>query len=230
MRYRARRRLHSPNFLAKRKLARKLISDSHIGKPDLVVEIGPGKGRMTRELLNCAGRVIAIEIDRNLCSLLRQRFKFFKNFEIVNSDFLRFRLPSEPYKVFSNIPFAITSDIVRKLTQDKYLKEAYLVIQKEAAKKFIGMPYAKTNSLISVHLKPWFDISVAWKFKRFDFEPMPRVDCVLVRIKRRDVALIPNLQKRRYERFMKYYYDRNKASRMRFDDLRQVFILWNKPN
>jgi 23S rRNA (adenine-N6)-dimethyltransferase len=180
-----RRRLYSPNFLAKRKLAYKLVSNSSIGNNDLVIEIGPGKGRLTEALCIQSGRVIAVEINTGFCGLLRERFRQSANLEIICQDFLKFNLPKRSYKVFANIPFAITADIIRKLTNDIYLNEAYLIVQSEAAKKFVGIPFAARDSMMALKLKRKFNMDVVWKFRRYDFEPLPRVDCVLMRIRRR---------------------------------------------
>ena len=147
MRYKQRRRLLSQNFLHNPKLIAKLIRNSSIGKSDTVVEIGAGSGIITNELLEIAKNVIAIEIDRKLCLYLKHKFKSDKKLRLINCDFLDYVLPITPFKVFSNIPFNITSAVLRRLISSNNFFEGYLIIQKEAA-KILGVKPTTLNEMI----------------------------------------------------------------------------------
>lgn len=228
MRYKQRRRLYSQNFLHNPKLTSKLIRRSSIGKNDLVLEIGPGKGNITERLLEIAGHVIAVELDRKLCLHLNLRFRGYKNFELVNKDFLNYQLPNKPFKVFSNIPFNITADVIRKLTSSEDFQEGYLIIQKEAAKRFVGQPYDFKNSMQAMLLKPFFDLEVAYEFRRWDFVPRPNVDSVLLKIKRRENPLIDNFRKNLYRDFVIYFYNKSKVHGLEFEDLLKRFNSFTK--
>jgi len=223
--YRQRRRLYSQNFLRNPKLVDKLIRNSSIGRKDTVLEIGPGKGIITSALLDVAGKVITVERDQKLYFHLKERFSDRTNLELVNQNFLKFQLPVYPYKVFSNTPFIITADVVRKLTPDENLAEAYLVVQKEAAKKFIGKPYDRKNSMMATLMKPWFDMGVVWKFRRSDFISEPRVDTVMLKIKRRDRPLIASFQRQLYSDFVAYTYNRSKVAKVSFNEFMRFFII-----
>lgn len=216
MKYKRRRRLYSQNFLCTPELTRKLIGRASIGKKDTVLEIGPGKGVMTNELLKVAGKVIAVELDYKFCLHLKKRFYTKRNFELHHGNFLKFPLPPNSYKVFSNIPFGITAGILRKLTEDENMLEAYLIIQKQAVEKFAGMPYDSKNSMIAILLKPWFETNILWEFKRSDFVPQPSVNVVLMRILRIKNPMISKKYKELYRDFVVYSYTRGKVDQIRF--------------
>ena len=107
---------------------------------------------------------------------------------IFATDFLEFPLPSSRYKVFANIPFAITTAIVSKLTTGvSPPDDAWLVMQREAAQRFLGEP---GGTLVSALLHPWFASQIRHTFRRSDFVPQPGVDVVLLNLARRPQPLI----------------------------------------
>src|SRR5215510_2298877 len=129
------------NFLRSSKLVRSLLDQSSIAPGDIVYEIGPGRGIITAELARTAHKVIAIEKDPVLARQLQARFQDVENVEIIAADFLQYRILGREYKIFANIPYNITAGIVRKiLFTQPWPSEAYLVMQKEAAQKFSGIP------------------------------------------------------------------------------------------
>ena len=117
----------SQNFLKRPEFVANLVDLTNLTNKDLVVEIGPGKGIITKELSKKAGKVIAVEKDRKLATNLQLSFHNIPQVEIIETDFMRWQLPKEPYKVFSNIPFNMTADIVKKLTEDKHEFEGVVV-------------------------------------------------------------------------------------------------------
>ncbi|WP_419162398.1 rRNA adenine N(6)-methyltransferase family protein [Candidatus Palauibacter sp.] len=157
-------------------LAAGLIAQAPVKRSDLVVEIGPGRGILTRELARRCREVVAVEFDGALSEALRTRFPSDDRVTIVRSDFLRFRLPDVPYKVLGNIPFNRTAAIVRRLVQaGSPPQDAWLVIQREAAERFAGSPCSR-ETLSSLLLKPWWQIEIVRRFCRTDFDPPPGVD------------------------------------------------------
>src|ERR1043166_4346098 len=204
------------NFLRSPKLVQRLVRMSRIGLSDTVYEIGPGNGIITAALANVAGQVIAIEKDPELVRRLRQRFCAVENVEIVEKDFLNYSFRTRPgvsgpkpvseYKMFANIPYNRTSQIVRTILQERSgLFEAYLIIQKEAAKKFSGSP---RETLFSILVKPFFDFKVLVQLDRADFWPIPNVDSVLLSIKRRARPLIEAPDIALYREFVQYGFGR----------------------
>lgn len=117
-------------------------------------------------------------------------------------------MPSSPYKVFANVPFHITADLIHKLTYYAASPiECYLIVQKEAAMKFGGIP---KETLVSTSRKPYFIFSVAYTFKKSDFSPMPAVECVLLKCTKRPVPLVPKEEELLYTKFLKYAFTHGK--------------------
>lgn len=196
---------YSQNFLKSPLLVKKLVEQSSIDRTDIVYEIGPGKGIITQELAKKSTKVIAIEKDRGLWTRLREKFLNNPNIEIRLGDFLKERLPEkERYKVFSNIPFSITAEIIAKLTSAANPpKDTYLIIQEESARKFSGSPYGKER-LYSLLLQPRFELRILHHFRRTDFYPVPKVNIVLLQIKKRNNPLVQGDKKQLYRDFIVY--------------------------
>jgi len=190
----------SQNFLTSSFTINKIVNLSSICKTDHVVEIGAGKGHITNKLINKSGKVTAIEIDRNLYSKLCEKFKGVSCLSLVCCDFLKWSLPGTPYKVFANIPFNKTTEIVRKLTSSiNPPEEAWLVIEKGAAKRFMGRPN-ETN--LSLYIKLFFDCGIKYYFRREDFHPAPSVDAVLYHLKKKAVPDISPKDRNSFNRFV----------------------------
>ena len=195
----------SQNFLTSTKLIEELIHKTTINSSDHVLEIGPGKGHITRQLLKRCGRLTAVELDKGLYHKLLDSLvpSFNGRFSLVHSDFLQWKLPfKEEYKVFSNIPFCITTQIMKKLFIGNAYphppKEAWLIMEKGAAKRFLGEP--NENSL-SLALKPLYRIKIVHHFRREDFHPCPSVDVVMLYVARKDS---PDLSKGEWFHYKKY--------------------------
>lgn len=180
---------NSQNFLIDKKLVESLILKSKLGKNDTVIEIGPGKGIITNLLAEYVGAVIAIEYDEGLYRELVSQNQF-DNVAYVYKDFLEYNLPNnQRYKVFSNIPFQITTDIIKKITEDKNpAEEIFLIVQKEAAKKYCGIPFQKYEGLRAALIKAQYSVEIIHTFNRSDFSPAPNVDTVLLHLKRKNMT------------------------------------------
>jgi len=190
------------NFFRDRKLVASIVTNSFLRKDDVVYEIGPGEGIITRELAEWAGKVIAIEKDKTLVAQLRKNFRDRTNVQIREGDFLKYRIEDKRYKVFSNIPFNITADVVKRIIfGENPPNEAYLVVQKEAAEKFIGIP---RETEVSVLAKPWFKLETIKEFHRTDFEPIPNVDVVLLYIRKYEQPLVSSGNAWKYQKFVHF--------------------------
>ncbi len=174
-----RRLSDSQNFITDGRLINRIVNLSNICKKDKVIEIGTGKGHLTDALCKKSGSVCSVEIDRRLCERAGERLSGFSNLELVCGDFLKYRLPAKgKYKVFANIPYFITSQIVKKLTeQQNPPTDIWLIMEKGAAKRFAGLGRETVNSL---SLKVNWEMKILYYFRREDFHPMPSVDCVLL--------------------------------------------------
>ena len=210
----------SQNFLKSPELARRLVRMSTITGNDLVYEIGPGKGILTRALTKRCGRYIGVEKDRQLCAALQKEFLYTPNVEIRCGDFLTDALPKGPYKVFASIPFNLTAAILTKLTRPVFKApiDSYLIIQKEAATQLLGRPRETQKSLL---FKPWFSPTILHYFKPNDFKPAPRVDIVLLRIQKRRQPFIKSDLNQLYRDFITYGFNRWKITVRK--DFKDVF-------
>lgn len=200
----------SQNFLKDFRLIESLVLNVALTRDDTVFEIGPGHGIITQALANVCHKVVAIEVDPQLAALLKQQFTEIDNVEIINTDVLKFQFPATSYKIFSNIPFNITADILRKLLYaDNPPSRAYLIIQREAAEKYSG---SRKESQASILLKPWYKFNIAHEFERSDFEPVPSVEVVLLDIEKLEQPLVDSADSELYRQFVTYGFGRQKAS------------------
>lgn len=209
--FKTRRKLLSQNFLKDRGLIKHLVRASGVSWNDTVLEIGAGSGMITECLVSTSKKVIAIEIDEELFSGLSMTFGKNDGVELILGNFLELKLPSEPYKVFSNIPFSITSEIVKKLLFSSNPPSACnLIVQKEVAEKLLCNQ--RKNSMLSILFFPWFDIKVSHVFRRSDFRPAPDVDLCMLRITRKMVPLVPFHSMKKYRDFVVYKFTKSRSA------------------
>ena len=190
----------SQHFLRNAAVARALVHRMAFASGDLVVDAGAGDGALTQALADAGCRVIAVEKDERLYRQLARRFAGHPNVESRHADILAFPLPSTPYRVVSNVPYAITAALVRKLLRAaRPPGEALLIVQREAAQKFAGTP---RETLFSLLWKPYYEIAIACAVPRRDFVPPPRVESALLLLRRRDLPLVTAASARAYQSFV----------------------------
>lgn len=188
------------HFLRSDALAASLVAKARLDSSDLVVEIGPGRGALTRALARRCARVIAVELDPELCRALRRELGAEPRVEVVQGDFLDHPRPPPPYKVFGSVPYARTASIVRELTRGPAPPDdAFLVVQREAALRLAGRPRAPESQL-SLSLRPWWQVEIVRALRRTDFAPPPRVDSVLLWLARRTRPLVCDAERSLYLR------------------------------
>lgn len=196
------------HFLRSPHLVCTLVRESGLAPTDTVVEIGAGQGILTAALAAVASRVIAVEKDPALVTQLRQRFRRQEHVEIRVGDFLTMPLELDDYTVFANIPFNRTARIMHKLFDGPQPpRMAHLVLQREAAHKFAGVPRETQYSLL---LKPRFTVEILRKLRRTDFDPPPRVEVVLLQMKQRDPPLLAGAHAEHYRRFVCYGFEQGR--------------------
>ncbi len=180
--------IYGQNFLRSRRLVERLLTRSGIGPDDLVVEIGPGEEIVTEPLAEACRQVLAIEKDPVLARRLRGKLTRVANVALFEADFLDVPLPLTGYKVFASIPFNATAAIVGRLTAEPWAAlDAFLVVQREAAERFVGEP---RGTLAATLLRPWFEPTVVHRFRPTDFRPAPGVEVVLLRLRKRGPPLV----------------------------------------
>ena len=178
--------LMSQHFLRNPRLALMLIGHSNLKKHDVVVEIGAGSGVITSALSKRVAKVIAIEPDPDAVFKLKTNLsrQGCDNVEVVCGDFMKYRLPTETYKVFSNPPFHLSSVILHKLIEDNNPPEAiYLILQKQFALKLLNNDRHYTSQL-GLKLTRQYQTRIRLPLKSTDFTPPPAVPTVLFEAKR----------------------------------------------
>ncbi|HET7629961.1 MAG TPA: rRNA adenine dimethyltransferase family protein [Candidatus Saccharimonadales bacterium] len=198
----ARSHLYSQHFLKSPRLVAELIGHSNVRKNDLVLDLGAGSGVISSVLARRAKSVVAVEIEPAALKNLRRNMKQFDNVEVVERDILSLEPPTEPYKIFSNIPFSLSAQVIRRFTgEERPPKSIYLIVQKQFARKLVPGDTHFTSEL-SAEIGPWWTVRIRKPLRKTDFTPPPAVDCVLLEIKRRDEALVPVERRSDYADFI----------------------------
>ena len=149
--------------------ARRLVERAGIRAGDLVVDLGAGHGAITAPLVEAGARVLAVELDRRAVRVLQARFAGVDAVTVVHADLLSVRLPGRPFRVVANLPFATTSDAMRRLLDPRLaLQRADLVLQRAAARRWAGAG----GRTFAVHVDGNVD--------RRAFEPPPKVDAAVL--------------------------------------------------
>ena len=189
-------------------MADELVRDARIGPDDHVWEIGAGTGRLTSVLARRAGFVTAVERDPAFADTLDRTFAGANNVQVLRGDALRVPLPGRPYRAFGNIPFAITTPILRRLLDDPAgaLTRADLLMQLEVARKRAA---TAPSTLLTLGWAPWWELSFARRIGRLGFEPSPSVDAGLLVITRREPALLPLADRDAYVKLLRRAFDRS---------------------
>jgi len=189
------------HFLSRR-LASELVRRARVEPDDLVVEIGAGTGVLTAALAARARAVIAVEVDARLARGLRSTFAGVPVVRVVEADVRSWGLPREPYRVLGNVPFAITTEVLRQLLDDPTspMSRADLVVQLEVARKRTQDPPRSVRSLV---WGPWWTFSVGRRIPARSFRPPPAVDAAMLTIRRRDPPLLPPGELEPFERLLR---------------------------
>jgi 16S rRNA (adenine1518-N6/adenine1519-N6)-dimethyltransferase len=162
---------------------------ANIGSEDIVIEVGPGLGLLTKHLCDSAKKVIAIELDRTLATQLKHLVRA-GNLEVVNEDILSFDLTKidGKYKIVANLPYYITSNFIRVISESANPPElAVLLVQKEVAERLNAGP--GQMSILGVTAQVYWQVSLGLEVPREFFDPPPKVDSQVVILKRRSEPL-----------------------------------------
>lgn len=194
---------YSQVFLRSPRLVAELIGHSNIRRDDLVLDIGAGTGTICSVLAGRCSKVIAIEPEPRAAAKLRLNTKNLANIKVVEQDFMHYRLPPGPYKVFANIPFHLSSPILQKLAwTSNPPKSIYLIVQKQFANKLLANDKHFTSQL-GASIAPWWSVRIRKPLRRTDFYPHPAVDTVLLEIKQRPEPLVDPRLTADYREFIK---------------------------
>lgn len=184
------------NFLTDKNVIDKIIDAMELTERDLVIEIGPGLGVLTAEAAPQAGKVLAIEIDKNLIPILEENLKEFDNIEIINQDFVKTNLINlleqndiirgqkrEKVKIMGNLPYYITTPIIMKILEDRIPADSItIMMQKEVADRIKAAPGSRTYGALSVAVQYYCTVKDVAKVPREVFYPQPKVDSTVLRL------------------------------------------------
>lgn len=212
---------YSQHFLQNISLVKELIGHSDIKKSDTVLDIGAGSGVITSALVSKAKSIIAVENEPAALKRLRINTKDLINVEIIETDILEMALPKTPYKVFSNIPFHLSSPILRMLTEGRHPPDSiYLILQKQFARKLL-LESDFFHGMLGAQIAPFYTSRIRKYLKRTDYWPPPKVDTVLLELQRRSEPLVALNAAPKYRKFVeKSFHDPNFFALTRNKDIK----------
>lgn len=200
---------YAQNFLKNPSLARYIVKLAKLDPQDTVVEIGPGEGIITRALFECTKNLILVEKDKELFQKLHDRYQNEKTVKIIATNALEFKPPQTNYKVFSNPPFNITSQLVKKFVLAPNSPNAlFLFLQKEAQRRLSGK---SGENQLSILIKSFYRIKEIHEFARTDFSPVPAVDVNLIGFFKYDTSIMPE-DKTQYILFVQFGWQQQKST------------------
>lgn len=177
------------NFLKDKNIIKKIADSINPTEEDLIIEIGPGAGALTKELVKKKSEVICFEIDTRLKEILEQINS--EKLTIIYKDFLSIKINEyinqNKYKnlyFVGNLPYYITTAIINKIVKESNPYEITIMVQKEVADRFSAKPGTKDYSSISIFLQYNFDIERVCNVSKTCFEPVPKVDSSVIKFKR----------------------------------------------
>jgi len=194
-----RRRVLSQNFLVDRRAIDALVDGSGAGDGDLVIDIGAGNGLISAALVRRGAHVLAIERDPSLAERLRAKFATWPAVTVVEADVLETPLPAGPFRVVANIPFGITTKILRRLLDADGLARADVIVQAEVARK---RGTGGRGTLLNACWEPWFEFGTGARIPAAAFRPRPRVDAAILIVTRREPPLVAVASRRDYTDFV----------------------------
>lgn len=190
------------NFLIDQQVINDTVKSAQISANDIVLEVGAGTGALTRPLAEKAGKVIAVEIDKDLILQLQTNLEGLKNVEIINEDVLKLEIGNwklADFKVIGSIPYQITSPLIHQLLKLKNRpKSITIIVQKEVAEKIVATPPKATY--LSNFVVNFGQAKIVRTIKLNAFRPQPKVDSALLHITLDSTPHVPDAG--RFERFL----------------------------
>jgi 16S rRNA (adenine1518-N6/adenine1519-N6)-dimethyltransferase len=173
------------HFLVDGSILKRIVSAAELSQSDTVIEVGPGLGVLTKGLAERAGRIIAIELDKRLADILRENMAVRGNLTVINEDILATDpaqlLPPGGYKVVANLPYYITSAVIRHFLEASYKPTVMvLMVQKEVANTIVAKP--GDMSVLSVSVQLYGEPKVAALVPASSFYPAPKIDSAVLKI------------------------------------------------
>lgn len=198
------------NFLVDDSVIENIIEVSEIKSEDFVIEIGPGLGTLTSKLVEKAGKVIAIELDKKMIEILNDRFSLYENFKVINEDVLKVDLnnliknendKNYTVKIVANLPYYITTPIIMKLLEEKLnINSITVMIQKEVADRLTEIPGGKNTGAITYCVYYYANAQEMMTVPNTSFIPAPKVNSEVIKL---DIRKEPPVYLKNEEIFFK---------------------------
>ena len=180
------------NFLVDENVVNNIVMSSNLDKEDLVIEIGPGLGTLTKKILEKAGKVICVELDPKMVKIIKERFNLYNNFEVINEDVLKIDLNKiiqenmvdgiTNAKVVANLPYYITTPIIMKLLEEKLnISSITVMVQKEVAERLAAIPGDKLTGSITYTVWYYTEPQIMFEVPRESFIPEPEVTSSVIK-------------------------------------------------
>ena len=182
------------NFLQDKNIIDKIVNAPDYGDNNLVIEIGPGAGALTKELLKKVDRAILYEVDTRLEKILNKELSTFVNYELIFDDFLNRDVNKDISKydfdnlyIVANLPYYITTPIISKIIEEKIPAcEIVIMIQKEVADRLCALVGTKEYGQLTVFLNYFYDIKRVTNVSKNSFVPKPKVDSAVIKMVKKD--------------------------------------------
>ena len=201
------------NFLVDDSVIESIIESAEVNKKDLIIEIGPGLGTLTSKLLERAGKVIAVELDDRMISILEERFKLYHNFILLHEDILKVNLQElikqnkenlEKVKIVANLPYYITTPIIMKLLEDRLEIESITVmVQKEVADRITAVPGEKNSGAITYSINYYAEAEKVVFVNKDSFIPSPEVNSEVIKLQIRKEPVVKVLNEEIFFKIIK---------------------------
>ncbi len=195
------------HFLVSERAARRIVKAANLGPSDVVVEVGPGVGALTKLLAHEAKSVMAVELDEAIIPVLREYLGDARNVRIIHGDILKIEAakivpPDRSYKVVANLPYYITSAVIRHFLEGQHPPDMMvLTVQWEVARRLTAAP--PRMSLLSVSVQVYGQAEMLFRIPAGAFYPPPKVDSGVVMIKRHHSPLVPPERRGHFFRVVK---------------------------
>jgi len=225
------------NFLIDDSVLEDIVYGAEVCAEDFVIEIGPGVGTLTKELLKKAKEVCAIELDSDLVPILQEELKGFDNFKLVHKDALKVDFndiigEEKSVKVVANLPYYVTTPIITKLLNEGYnFKSITIMIQKEVAERMAAKPNCKDYGALTLLVQYYCDVDIVRKVAPSSFIPQPKVDSIVIRMNKlperrvnpRDEKLFFSVIRESFNMRRKTLWNSLKNLKVESDKMKQAF-------
>ena len=199
------------NFLIDEEVVQNIVNSAGANKEDLIIEIGPGLGTLTKYLLETEAKVICIELDKRMIDILNDRFSLYDNFSVLNEDVLKVDLKKlikesktngiKNVKIVANLPYYITTPIIMKLLEEKLdIDSITVMIQKEVAERLVAVPGEKETGSITYAIHYYSDPKMMFCVPNTSFIPEPEVTSAVIRM---DILDKPKIEVKNEEMLFK---------------------------